>query len=282
MALQSRWIWKALAAVAVVGVVGGTIWAFVVVRVCNDQLTTDGRVVAVCRHMEATDPPVLAGGLVLLLALGTFFTEISGFGISLKSEVQEVRRTAERAQDQASEAKSVTEAFEETASDLAEGVQHALAISQPQARPGDGTPRGELHAMAEEYNHVRWTMPSGSERTLVMTEIVRRMIAEAEKISEFDVEGYLHTNNAGRRLVAYAYMYAHPESAWVPVIAEAFLTDDKPFNQYWALKALEAQDFPISSMLDRDLIRRLRDRLPRLENDASRHRLLTKLLEQRT
>ena len=216
------------------------------------------------------------------MALGTFFTEISGFGISLKSEVREVRRTAERAQDQASEAKSAAETFEEAASDLAEGVQHALANSQPPPRPRGGNPRDELHALAEEYNHVRWTMPSGRERTLLMTEVVRTMIATADKISDFDVAGFLRTNNAGRRLAAYAYMYAHPEPAWVPVIAEAFLIDDKPFNQYWALRTLEAQSMPISSTLDRDLIRRLRDRLPRLENDASRHRLLTKLLEQKT
>jgi hypothetical protein len=281
MSLRSRTIWQAVAGAVAVGVVGGTVVAFAKVRICDQQVTTDGAVVSVCRHLQATDPPVLAGGLVLLVALGAFFTEISGFGISLKQAVQDVKRTAEEAQSQATEAKAATQTFEETATDLAEGVEQALAGGRHERqRTHPESPREELDDLAEEYNHVRWTMPGGRERTTAMTSIVYKMIETAKKISDFDVTGYMRTNNAGRRLAGYAYLFAHPEPAWMPALAEAVLVDDKPFNQYWALRALDVQGIPLSSTLDRDLLRRLRERLPDLESDASRHRLLSDLLQR--
>lgn len=280
MAQRSRAVWQVLAAVVAAAVLGGTVFAFATVRVCDQEVTNAGTVVSVCRHLQATDPPMVAAGLVLLVALGTFFTEISGFGISLKREVQEVRRTAEEAHEEASEAKVATKAFEETASDLAEGVQRALTMGRPRPgeQPGERT-LNQLDALAEEYNHVRWTMPAGHERTSVMTGLMRKMIEHAKNLSNLDVESYLRMSDAGQRLAAYAYLYAHPDPSWAPALAEAALKDDKPFNQYWALRALEAQRTPITKSLDRDLIRRLRARLPELRGDASRYELLARLLD---
>jgi hypothetical protein len=183
------------------------------------------------------------------------------------------------AKDQAAEARYATRAFEETASDLAEGVQQALTKGPlPPERPHDGDSRHELDRLAEEYNHLRWTTKGGPERTVVMTDLVQKMIEHARKVPSFDVLGYLRTNNPGRRLAAYAYLCVHPDPAWAPAVAESMLKDDKPFNQYWALRALDALQVPISTVLDHDLVRRLRTRLPELQGDASRFRLLSKLL----
>jgi len=279
MAERAGVMWKTLAALVAVGVIAATIVGFAVVRVCDQQLTGDGRVVPVCRHLQVTDPPVLAGGFVLLVALGTFFGEISGFGFSLKQDVRAALRTAEVAKDQAAEARYATRAFEETASDLAEGVQQALTKGPlPPELPDDGDPRHELDRLAEEYNHLRWTTKSGPERTVVMTELVQRMIERAREVPKFDVLGYIRTNNAGRRLAAYAYLCAHPDPAWAPAVAESMLKDDKPFNQFWALRALDALQVPLSTVLDHDLVRRLRARLPELQGDASRFRLLSQLV----
>jgi hypothetical protein len=111
-----------------------------------------------------------------------------------------------------------------------------------------------------------------------MTQIVHRMRENAVRLTNFDVDSYLRTNNAGRRLAAYAYLYARPDPAWATALAQAVLTDDKPFNEYWALRALEAQRVPVSA-LDRDVVRRLRARLPELAGDAGRHGILRRLLD---
>jgi hypothetical protein len=221
---------------------------------------------------------VLAGGFVLLVALGTFFGEISGFGFSLKQDVQAALRTAEVAKDQAAEARYATRNFEETASDLAEGVQQALTKGPlPPELPPDGDSRHELDRLAEEYNHLRWTTKSGPERTVVMTELVQRMIEHARRSrrSTWWLHAYQQRGSAPRRV---RLPVCPPDPAWAPAVAESMLKDDKPFNQFWALRALDALQVPLSTVLGHDLVRRLRARLPELQGDASRFRLLSQLV----
>lgn len=74
------------------------------VNVCDEQLSQAGDVVEVCRHLQATDPPVIAVGLIILVSLGVFFNEISGFGFTLKRDVREARETAHTAKTTAANA----------------------------------------------------------------------------------------------------------------------------------------------------------------------------------
>src|SRR5205807_10630230 len=90
---QERLQW--IAGAGLLGLAIAAAVSFSRVRVCDQELTGEGKAVAVCRHLQMTDPPVVAFGGFLLLALGAFFTEVSGFGISLKREVRTVRETAE-------------------------------------------------------------------------------------------------------------------------------------------------------------------------------------------
>src|SRR3954468_3725562 len=77
--------------VAITLVSAGTLCMFVLFfggfPVCDDQVVNGGQVIEVCRHIQLTDPPVAALGLVMLALVGVFFPEISGFGVSLKRAV---------------------------------------------------------------------------------------------------------------------------------------------------------------------------------------------------
>lgn len=58
-------------------IVAGFLWF----RVCDEQATSSGQIIEVCRHMAATDPPIVVLGVLTLVLLSTFYAEISGFGI---------------------------------------------------------------------------------------------------------------------------------------------------------------------------------------------------------
>lgn len=213
-------------AVAVIGVV-----AFFSVDVCNDEVTQTGSVVSVCRHLEVSDPPVAVLGLVLLGALGVFFTEVSGFGISLKREVQAAKTTAEAA-------KSAVETVREDTGDLAEGVRHVLTQSGTEVPNGALTGSNTLRELTNAYNTIRWTMPSGAKRTAAMGAVFQQMVEELRNVQDFDVASSLESDDRGVRLAAYAYLYSHPEPDKTSHLASALATEDKPFNQYWGLKAM--------------------------------------------
>jgi hypothetical protein len=118
-------------------VVGGVV-AFILSRVCEEQLTQSGEAVTICRHIQASDPPVIAVGLIALVALGAFFNEISGFGFSLKREVRHATETAEAANRNSAAATKTAKSAEGKAIDArrhSEGVQDTLDFGESSPTP---------------------------------------------------------------------------------------------------------------------------------------------------
>src|SRR5262245_22570545 len=126
--------------------------------VCDEQVTSTGKVVKACRHMQATDAPILGLGVILLVGLGAFFTEISILGLTVKRQLDEVKekqnkmgekvdrtaekadqtaeethKTAERADEIAATVGRTTEKVNETAADAADF--HARLLSQETVGP---------------------------------------------------------------------------------------------------------------------------------------------------
>jgi hypothetical protein len=225
---------RAIAVVAIAVIVAVTFIAFSYERVCNQELTASGKVVEVCRHLEVTDPPVIAVGLVTLAFLGVFFTEISGFGLSLKREVARTRDTAEAARGAAQSA--------QTAAQVAQDLSLQAPPDRSESAATTSTLEEEISQLANEYNSTRRTMSSGPARTSKMTSIVSRMIALLNDVkpAPFDLSAYLNSEDEGERLAAYAYLYANPDSTLTQNIA-ATLAKDNPFAQYWALRTLRRQ-----------------------------------------
>lgn len=232
-----RW----LISVCIALIVVGSVVAFLLIEVCDDQVTSNGNVVRVCRHLGTADPPAVAVGIILLALLSVFFTEISGFGITLKREVREATKVAQTAHATALQNK---EDIRETDSDLKEVSSRILAGQQwaeAEPKPAE-VARGDpiIAALADEYNHIRLTMTRGDERTRQMTSIVHRMKSHLENIESFDLVKHLNNNDRGLRLAAYAYLYARPDPSAASALVDGLLEkEDKPFGQYWALLALE-------------------------------------------
>ncbi|WP_042373060.1 hypothetical protein [Streptacidiphilus neutrinimicus] len=224
-----------VAALLVVLAAGAAIAMFFTQEVCDQQLAATGSVVTVCRHPQMTDPPMVIFGLVILVLLGVFFSEVSGFGITLKRQVEEARSTAQEA---IRETRQIDERHREAAGDLAEGVREALNRVQPSGQVVEPMPVDPVDPLAARYNEIRWTMSSGPARTAEMTAVVHEMISLLRGAREFDVASHLRSSDRGLRLAAVAYLYANPDPAWARQLAETAVSEDKPFNEYWALKAL--------------------------------------------
>ncbi|MEV6834228.1 hypothetical protein AB0N17_06860 [Streptomyces sp. NPDC051133] len=235
---------------------------FFTTEVCNQQLASNGKVVTVCRHPQMTDPPMVVLGLVVLVLLGVFFSEVSGFGITLKRQVEEARSTAQEA---IHETRRFEERQQEAAGDLADGVREALSRTRPAGRTAASAPDDPVQRLAARYNEIRWTMSSGRARTAAMGAVVDEMIDLLRGARDFDVAGHLRSGDPGLRLAAAAYLYADPDPAWGRELAEAAVSEDKPFNEYWALKALREVFRGHCELLDeetRQLLQRRANQLP--------------------
>jgi hypothetical protein len=101
--------------------------AFFTVKVCEPQLTATGSVVTVCRHLNMTDPPIIAFGAVMVALLGVFYSEISGFGFTLKRSVEAAKATAQEAAREAKSAsQSITDLRDRLRVELAEAVHDEI------------------------------------------------------------------------------------------------------------------------------------------------------------
>ncbi|WP_433184157.1 hypothetical protein [Actinoallomurus sp. CA-150999] len=265
-----RW----LAGIGVLVLAALSVVAFFRVQVCDQQLTSAGRTVRVCRHLQSTDPPVIAVGLVALLALGTFFTEISGFGFTLKREAEAAKEAAQDARREAAAAK-------ETSDDVAEGLGHVLAGDVADPQPEGAQTVGErIDRLAKEYNRIRWTMPSGGARTAQLTSVLKSMIETLRGVEDFDVDWYLTNKDRGLRLAAFAYLRANPDSSRVPALIDALVVEDKPFGQYSALRALEGIVEIDPGALDSAGRKRLRRLLTELPPETDRVMVLERVLRK--
>jgi hypothetical protein len=275
----SRW----LAAAGIVIVVAvGTI-AFFSVEVCEQQLSTKGTVVQVCRHLQGADPPAIAFGFVLLALFSVFFTEISAFGMTAKRQITAL-------QDHQSATDRIVVRNREAITDTS---QHAAELGQAvkdlRDQPGDAVaevPRERsklddpLMTLAEKYNDIRLTMPSGNARTKRMTDVVSEMISALRSRDDFDAVAWLGSDDRGMRLAAYASLYDRPSPGSSIALVDAIIKEDKPFGQYWALRALRNQCRDDPSAIDRNTRRRLeRDLAPKLPPGSDRAVELSAVLD---
>jgi hypothetical protein len=132
--------------------------------------------------------------------------------------------------------------------------------------------------LAAEYNEVRYTMPSGGARTRRMETIVEAMIDRFQVFGQPNVEALVKSQDRGLRLAAIAAGYAWPSGEQVPALVDAAVTPDKPFNEYWALKALaKSVDTDPRSLSSEDR-QRLQYRLRTLPPGSDRARVLRSIL----
>lgn len=249
-------------------------------RVCNQAMTSSGKIATICRHLESTDPPVIAGGLVVLACLGVFFSEISGFGFSLKREVVQTKREMAETREEVQDIRGAAQSAQ-SAAQMAQELSLRASPERSTTVDDVSALEAEIHTLVDEYNTTRRTMPSGAARTAKMTTIVSNMISLLNDVkpAPFDVAAYLNSENDGQRLAAYAYLYANPDPRFAPKIASA-LANDKPFGQYWGLKTLRRQVQTDPEALDFNTRRSLEELLGRLGPGTDRAYELRHLLQE--
>lgn len=235
-------------------------------RVCDEQVTGTGRIVTVCRHMATTDPPIVALGALTLVLLSMFYAEISGFGVTLRRKVAEIDERAD--------------ALQETVGDLTEFNREQVMGRGPEAgvaRAG-AVPDPRIADLANRYNTLRWTMPSGRERTRRMGEVVRQMQESLQDVPDFDVPGHLAHDDRGVRLAAYAHLRTHTAPELMSALVDAAVHEEKPFGQYSALRAVRHQRDTGAALVDRDRLA-LREMRDRVGPETDRGQLISALLD---
>lgn len=267
--------------------------------VCGDDVLSTGRVVVACRHLQATDPPIIAIGIVILAAFGVFYTEISGFGITLKRKIDEVdwnaRAGLQLAERNQKEAKRVDETMDDLAEYNAErnrkevkGSQgympedtntvHASDVSKFESE-GQPPVDTSMRDLASQYNTLRGTMASGDRRTEQMTQTVQEMRVLLKGAEGFDLAGYLASDDRGMRLAAYAYLMEHPAPQSRQQLIDAAIREDKPFGQYWALRAIRQQLTATVDPLRNEDLAKLTGLAQRLGAGTDRAREIQAILE---
>lgn len=254
---------------------------FIWFPVCDDQLTDGGEVVNICRHVATTDPPVVVLGVLVLVMLSSFYVEISAFGVTLKGRVAELEQRSEKTERKADDLQVKAEDLQVTVGDLAdfnrEQVVPQVLSPQLTAASPERVPDPRVVDLVNEYNTLRWTMPSGHDRTKKMTDMVAQLQAALCDTANFDVTAHLAHTDRGVRLAAFAYLQTHPSTDLTSTIVDMAATEDKPFGQCSALRAALHQ-VAVGGRLtehDRGTLHELRDRIGH-RND--RAHLIRKLL----
>lgn len=275
--------WRRIAAGSLLAVAVILIFAaFFPGRVCDDQVVSSGKVVSVCRHLQATDPPVIALGIVVIAALGVFYSEISGFGISLKRRVDEVDQAAREGLQLAEQNQKVTKRLNETADDLTTynrevRSQAAETPSLAGSEEAESSLDRQVRDLAARYNTLRGTMPSSDERTRLMADIVRDLRNLLREVPDFDVAKYLSSTDRGLRLAAYAYLLEHEAPQYRSQLVGVVYDEDKPFGQYTGLEALQYQGRTAERLPEEDL-RKLSFLAQKLGPGEDRTRLINDII----
>jgi hypothetical protein len=173
---------------------------------------------------------------------------------------REIQRATEQAKEHANEAKAAAASAEQRAAFAAaasdderrSGIRLFEAMEEPaglsehaKLRVAEGTPPEEedpgqrLAQLVDAYERIRQENRPGPWRTRQMTDIVAKMTKVSPLLPDFDWHSALSSEGQGQRLSGYAYLYARPVGEGAMALVDALLRGDKPFGEYWGLRALQ-------------------------------------------
>lgn len=169
---------------------------------------------------------------------------------------------------------------------VSHAIQQVSVVTTPSEMETQGIPdpEKELKKLIDQYKDIRKKQEFGWERTMNMTSIVRRMINLSPQLAQFDVYGYLDSEDRGKRLAAYAYLYANPKYVDFEKLVDSVritIRDYEAFAQYWGLQAIsknlpQKEDKPLSPKV----ISRLKYFGPMLPRGTDRDYLLRTILSE--
>jgi hypothetical protein len=222
-------------------------------------------VLAVFVTQNGTGSAVLlafGGGVLVLALLGGRIESLEFGGARLRLRAAAAERYALADE---SERRGDTEAADRLR-------EQARAMLEAAARP-----------IAVEYRSVRGSMPSGTDRTHAMEEVLERArrLAEEQTFDPAEVARWLRGGGEEERITALAMMQARPELRDYDAIRSAIKYPRSAFEQYHAMRtALEMVDDLEPGQRTRlaETVRGVRN--PRFRRDSGRMRLGDEILRR--
>ncbi len=181
-------------------------------------------------------------------------------------------------QRQLNEAQAETQQARGAAASASQKAELALAANEPGKGNHIGTAQ-ELNELVDQYNKIRSSQPSGYPRTTILTQIVGRMVRLSRGLPSYDWANALRSDNQGRRMAGYAWLYAKPDPEAANLLVQTLTkSENSNFGQYWAIQALQ-KCLPMTDIrTEATLIPELRMFLSRLPPGSDRHYELSRLL----
>jgi hypothetical protein len=240
-------------------------------------LVTAVAVAAVAAHMIWSslkfDGVVVAMLVVALLPwLGSVFDSLELPG-GWKLQYREMQRQLDETHAQSRQAIGA-------AASASQKADFAVAASEP--TNGTGTASEQFNELVTKYNHIRAAQPPGHTRVKTLTGIVAQMVALSRQLPDYPWQEALSSADRGRRVAAYAWLYAKPDADASRLLVHTLTTgrEDTDFGQYWNLQALQ-RCLPLA---DPDTVATLTPQLerflPALPENQPRHHELSDLLQQ--
>jgi hypothetical protein len=212
-------------------------------------------------------------GLVVLAALPWLAPiiksiELPGVG---KIELQEMKAQVEELRGQtASASQKADTALASKTTSMSSTTQISEALS----------PEQRFLTLAAKYNHIRKTQKPGGLRTGTMTEIVGEMIALAPSIPIATASPFLTEDDDGKRLFAYAHLYARPEPQLLSDLVRSVTEkEDKPFGQYWGIQAIGRVVQAAPESVNLQTRNMLQNFLAKLKKGTDRYYELSKIMK---
>jgi hypothetical protein len=206
--------------------------------------------------------------IALLPWLGAVFESLELPG-GWKVQYREIQR-------QLTETQAKTQHATGAAASASQKAELALAANEP----GDNAEKSEqLNELVDEYNKARTSQQSGYPRTTILTQVAGRMVALSRRLPKYDWRDALRSDNKGRRMAGYTWLYAKPDPAAAELLVQTLTTgEDTHFGQYWAIQALQ-RSLPLADTKTvGTLIPELKAFLSRLPTDSDRSYELSNLL----
>jgi hypothetical protein len=263
---KARLVGGAILGIVALALVPLTIWWFEGARVCNEQLTRDGLSVPVCRHLDLSDPPVVAAAAVLLFLLFIFLPvqEVSVLGIGLKKQLEEAKEAAKSATNAAESAqraaKSAKEAQEAAgkAQRLAEGAENSARRGAQDVIALRNVPASELAGKTElmdisaeverlstRYDENRTRPMREPEQSNIVAEMAILFGRPGLYPGPFEPFTALADDSMGKRVAGYVYFDQHTDNPKAAFEALIKAVQDEPKEhrngQYLGLRAARRQ-----------------------------------------
>ena len=170
--------------------------------------------------------------------------------------------------------------LEQRVADAAQTAQAALGAASTGPGSRDPAADAKVVELAAKYAELR-ALTEGPARSEAMNRLVGELMAWTVRAAGFVPSTALQSADPGTRLAAYACLFATADARYLPQLVDALVdVEDKPFSQYWGIRAAGALLQSGAGSLPPGAAVRLRIRYADLPRASSRRMELERVLSE--